>query len=198
MHGSYLKFLWSGDGGKSFYGSSLPTIKDVEEWKWLHNKVSKQIMMSSEFMVLSKQYALLLSQYGLSRNDVIHLIARSQNHIFGVLGGMRMIGGIIGFTEVSTNETILEQQLVETNANVVVCDIISAKTATKAITSYEASPKKFVKLVIFHELEGIENLIKKLEGADKNDDYGLMSESNIEEDYYLIFWNQNDNEAPTS
>ena len=123
--------MWSGDARQSFYGSSLPSIKDVDEWKWLQNNVSKQIMMSSDFRFLSEKYAIIFHQYGLSRNDVVHIMVESHNHVFGALGGIWMIGGIISFTDVSTNETILEQQLVETNAKLVICDIISAKKSNQ-------------------------------------------------------------------
>ena len=37
-----------------------------------------------------------------------------------------------------------------------------------------------------------------MERVDDNDEYGSVSESNIEEDHCLIFWNPNDDGTPTS
>ena len=68
-------------------------------------------MMGSEFQDLSRKYAIFFNQIGLSRNDVVHLAVGNENDIFGVLGGIWMIGGVASFTNVSTHETTLEKQV---------------------------------------------------------------------------------------
>ena len=113
-HGSYLRFLWYGTPRKSFYGCALPikeSVEKVKEWKWLQNKVSNNVLMGSEFPILSKKYALLFNQIGLSRNDVVHLAVGNENDVFGVLGGIWLIGGVASFTNDSTDEKTLEKQV---------------------------------------------------------------------------------------
>ena len=66
----------------------MESIEKVEEWKWLQNEVSNKVMMGSEFLVLSKKYALLFNQIGLSRNNVVHLAVGNKNDVFGILGGI--------------------------------------------------------------------------------------------------------------
>ena len=67
--------------------------------------------MGSEFPVLSKKYALLFNQIGLSRNYVVHLAVGNENDVFGVLGGIWLIGGVASFTNDSTDEKTLEKQV---------------------------------------------------------------------------------------
>ena len=98
--GSYIKFLWSGEPRTSFYGKSLVPIRNLDEFKWLQNNASQQSLMSSEFITLSKKYACLFNEYGLSSDDVIHIIVENHNHVFGALGGMWIIGGIIPNTTI--------------------------------------------------------------------------------------------------
>jgi len=113
-HGSYLRFLLFGAPRKSFYGCFLPSLNassiEVEDWKWLQNNISNEEIMGSGFRMLSQKYAILFKQIGLSRNDVVHLVVESRNYIFGVLGGIWLIGGIISLSDVSRMKQLLRNR----------------------------------------------------------------------------------------
>ena len=118
--------------------------------------------MSSEFIILSKKYACLFNEYGLSSDDVIHIIVENHNHVFGALGGMWIIGGIISFADVTTDEKSLIQQLVKTKAKLVICDTSSFKTTMKAIAFCGDVKGKSIKVASFEDLDGIDNISEKL------------------------------------
>ena len=114
QHGSYLRFLLYGTARTSYYGQSLPLFhedEDIDDWKWLDNKISDEILMASDFLILSQKYLILFYQMGLSKRDVIHLCVGNQNHIFGILGGIWTIGGVLSISDASINEKALQQQV---------------------------------------------------------------------------------------
>ena len=113
-HGSYLRFLLHGTARTSYYGQSLPTIpedEDIDDWIWLENKTSNEILMASDFRILSKKYSVLFDQMGLSNKDVIHLCVGNLNHTFGILGGIWTIGGVLSISDASIDEKTLTNQV---------------------------------------------------------------------------------------
>ena len=67
--------------------------------------------MASEFQMISKRYALILKQFGLSANDVVHICIGDKNHVFGILGGIWALGGILSISDVSVDEKTFQYQV---------------------------------------------------------------------------------------
>ena len=113
-HGSYFRYLLFGTPRLSFYGQSLPVFQNLEpssDWIWLENRTSKEILMASEFQTLSKKYALLLKQFGLSKSDVVHICIGDKNHAFGILGGSWTLGCVLSISDVFIDEETLQYQV---------------------------------------------------------------------------------------
>ena len=69
-------------------------LEEGKDWIWLHNRITDETMMASEFEILSKKFAVFFNNLGLGAGDTIHLIVGNHNHTFVALGGIWILGGI--------------------------------------------------------------------------------------------------------
>ena len=111
MHGSYYRFLCFGSPRSTYYGCSLGSVEEVEEWTFLENKINNEIMMGTDFFKLSKKIAAFFRQLGISKKDVIHLIIGNHNITFPILGGIWHIGGVCSISDTTTDEKTMEIQV---------------------------------------------------------------------------------------
>ena len=96
--------LWPvADAGDSFIGYMMDRLKEnlieKNDWKWLYNAKTHQEIMASEFETLVKKYAVVFSQLGVVKGDVVHFFINnfSHAHISLALGGLWTIGAIGSF-----------------------------------------------------------------------------------------------------
>ena len=90
---------------------TIPEDEDIDDWIWLENKTSNEILMASDFRILSKKYSSLFDHMGLSKKDVIHLCVGNLNHTFGILGGIWTIGGVLSISDACIDEKTLTNQV---------------------------------------------------------------------------------------
>ena len=110
-HGSYLRFLLSGKARTHFYGQYLPFSTEVKDWKFLENQISNDTMMGSELYSLSRKFALMFQNFGLVKNDVVHVVIGTHINNIAILAGLWMIGGICSFSDVPKDEITIEHQV---------------------------------------------------------------------------------------
>ena len=69
------------------------SINDGHNWVWIHDKVSKEKVLASEFERLSRKYAVIFKSRGFKSGDVVHLMVDNHYHNFFALGGVWHLGG---------------------------------------------------------------------------------------------------------
>ena len=69
-------------------------IEKEGDWLWLHNRISNEKLMASEFEFLSKKFAVIFKSLKLEAGDVVHLIVGNHNYFYPALGGIWILGGI--------------------------------------------------------------------------------------------------------
>ena len=69
-------------------------IEEEGDWLWLHNRISNEKLMASEFEILSKKFAVIFKSLKLEPGDVVHLIVGNHNYFYPALGGIWILGGI--------------------------------------------------------------------------------------------------------
>ena len=110
-HGSYFRFLLCGKARTHFYGQYLPFSTEVKDWKFLENQISNDTMMGSELYSLSRKFALMFQNFGLVKNDVVHVVIGTHINNIAILAGLWMIGGICSFSDVPKDEITIEHQV---------------------------------------------------------------------------------------
>ena len=149
------------------------------DWVWLHNKISDEKIMASQFENLSQKFAVIFKNLGVKYGDVVHFMVGNHNHTFVALGGLWIIGAIGSFgnshkwsggytksriydVELEKDPKVFEKQLREVNPKILICTKETAETAQEALdlaesgTSISGLNDFSVKLVSFGPNEGTE------------------------------------------
>ena len=86
-------------------------IEEGKDWIWLHNRITDETMMASEFEILSKKFAVFFNNLGLGAGDTIHLIVGNHNHTFVALGGIWILGGIGSVGDIALDSKAIAGQV---------------------------------------------------------------------------------------
>ena len=93
--GSYILYL---------FDEIKKNISEKNGWIWLYNTKTCEAIMASEFENLAKKYAVVFTQHGIVKGDVVHFFLNMQDHahIYPALGGLWLIGAIGTFGNLHT------------------------------------------------------------------------------------------------
>ena len=164
-------------------------IESNGDWIWLHDKMTNQVMMASEFEILSRKFAVLFKDLGMGSNeinrglgDVVHFVVGNHNYLFPAIGGLWILGGSgslalshkhngtqshFGDIEVATDADSIYIQAYTINVKAVICCEETAKFAQEAVQSIKEDFNRDVHLFSFGDVEGMENILTKLEHIDE-------------------------------
>ena len=78
---------------KTFLKSAKQNLEDGD-WKWIDNKTTIEVLNGSEFEILSKKFAVIFSQQGITKNDVVHFAVTNEILTYVALGGLWILGAI--------------------------------------------------------------------------------------------------------
>ena len=87
------KELW----GSSIYMYLLKSAKENLEdgdWTWIKDQRTNKGCKASKFEILSKKFALIFSELGISKHDVVHFMTKNEMITYCALGGLWILGAI--------------------------------------------------------------------------------------------------------
>ena len=114
---SPINNVWSPEEleGGSFYSHFCNNVRrSVEEggdWEVLHNRITHEKMMASEFETLSQKFAVFFNSLGLGKDDVIHMVVGNNNFCYPALGGIWILGGIGSLGDVALDDKAIAGQV---------------------------------------------------------------------------------------
>lgn len=183
-------------------------LEEDDDIKWIDNKISGEVLMVSDFERLSKKFAVIFSQLGVAKNDVVHFVACDENLIYVALGGLWILGatGSIGnkYKVGSDGKVQLEVDPLQTlnrlktgkdqshnilSVKAVICTKETVNETKKAVDSLEPDMKKDLLLLSFGQADGCKNILCGLNYVDESKAPKPINCNNAEYDPCLIFWN---------
>ena len=114
---SPINNVWSPSDleGNSFYNQICNTVRrNIEEegdWLVLHDRLTNEKMMASEFEPLAKKFAVIFGNLGLGKDDVIHLVVGNNNYTVPACGGIWILGGIVSLGDVALDSISIAGQV---------------------------------------------------------------------------------------
>ena len=173
----------------SFYQYLISVLEEnlegKEDWKWIDNKVSNEIMMASDFQLHSKKFAVIFKQIGLVKNDIVHFVVDSHNQTFVALGGLWILGAVgsvankyiwpesqespsleINPDQLRMNQYPLNNGAVDLNLKAIICTKGTVSTTKDAIALFDPEIKGKILLLSFGQVEGCRDISAMLKQVD--------------------------------
>ena len=174
------------------------SISEGGNWIWVQDKVTKERHLASDFEKLSRKYAVILKSRGFKPDDVLHLMVDNHYHNFFVLGGSWYLGGAGSlpgecghhnyFGPEDLEAKVIAKQIKDSNPKVVICDEKTAKMVKEAVSAVEIDTEKKIHLFSFGKVEGIEDILAKLDTIDESSapDPVVLENSDITTRVFLL------------
>jgi len=186
--------------GGSFYSHLLKKVhKIIEEegdWLWLHNRISNEKLMASEFEILSKKFAVIFKSLKLEPGDVVHLIVGNHNYFYPALGGIWILGGIASLGDSILDSNTIANQLIETKAKLVICVEDTANNAKEAIATVENETNQTVHLFSLGVVTGVENILARFDITNENKAPEPFQAQDPKTETCVIFWTSGTTGSP--
>ena len=166
-------------------------LEENGDWDWIYNTITNNVIKASAFEPLCKKYAIIFTQLGIVKGDVVHfcLNINTQNYVHVALCGLWMIGAIGSFgnfrkwTETSEKYSskwakfehkhvselkIHPYQLRLKSTTAIICSFDTVKHVKEILESCRDTLKKRVMLLSFEEIDGIKNISSDLQNINES------------------------------
>lgn len=162
--------------------------QDHGDWLWLHNRITGDKLMASDYEKLSKKFSVIYTGLGLKKGDCIHLVVGNHNYMYPALGGMWMIGGLGSCGDIALDDKSIAAQLKDTGARIVICIPETAAAVMTAVQTVQASSKRKLFLYSFGKVGDCEDILDKLDKTDGDEAPDPVLPDDPQKEVAIIFW----------